>query len=51
MDKISRIRSSIEPLVSLTDEELTGLTDALEGTMYQTKKFQWEVSLKIGWHL
>jgi hypothetical protein len=26
-------------------------TVSVEGTVYQTKKFQWEVSLKIGWHL
>ena len=25
-------------------------TVAVEGATYQTKKFQWEVSLKIGWH-
>jgi hypothetical protein len=30
---------------------LNNETVAVEGTEYQTKKFQWEVSLKIGWHL
>lgn len=30
---------------------LNNETVTVEGTMYQTKKFQWEVSLKIGWHL
>jgi hypothetical protein len=29
---------------------LNNETVAVEGTEYQTKKFQWEVSLKIGWH-
>ena len=30
---------------------LNNETVEVEGTAYQTKKFQWEVSLKIGWHL
>ena len=29
---------------------LNNPTVAVEGTAYQTKKFQWEVSVKIGWH-
>ena len=29
---------------------LNNETVSVEGTEYQTKKFQWEVSLKIGWH-
>lgn len=30
---------------------LNNETVEVEGTAYQTKKIQWEVSLKIGWHL
>jgi hypothetical protein len=29
---------------------LNNETVAVEGTEYQSRKFQWEISLKIGWH-